>query len=150
MGEEALLPGPQACQGSFEAARVRAFQTGKVLVAAVRGVEESKAEHLQTLTLASDEIASLLHENTVFWMGSVTELRLPHVQQLAPCGVPSLAVVLPIAADAMKVLSVSPGTDTETIVASVVDGLEALEDHREAAEARLVNEEALLRYEQDE
>merc|ERR1712232_920867 len=106
-------------------------------------------KHLQTLTLASDEVASLLHENTVFWMGSMNELRMPHVQQLAPCGVPSLAIVLPLAADAMKVLSASPGTDAETIVASVVDGIEALEAHREAAEARFVSEEALLRHEQD-
>mmetsp|Transcript_56774 Transcript_56774/g.166150 ORF Transcript_56774/g.166150 Transcript_56774/m.166150 type:complete len:483 (-) Transcript_56774:330-1778(-) len=152
---EGVLPGPPAFEGSFEEARTEAFRRGGLLVAAVQDGDcaqsgTTKSEGLQNLVLASEEVAVLLGENAVFWRGRGSSLRGPHLQQLAPEGLPSLAMVLPLAVDAMKVLSRSQGTSREAVVDGFVAALEALEEHRSNAEARIVSEAAQLRWEQDE
>lgn len=145
------LPGPCAFDGPFEAARAEAFHTGRVLVAAVHGTDtSSKADRQQALALASDEVLSLVSENAIFWRGDTGKLRPQHLEQLAPEGAPSLAMVLPLAVDAMRVLSYTPGTAREAIIDSFVEALEQLEEHRRAKEARELCESALLRQEQDE
>jgi len=146
------LPGPPAFAGSFEAARTEAFQSGRLLVAAVHSDKPgaSKADRLQVLTLASEHVAPLVQENAVFWRGALRDLRAPHQQQLAPNGVPAVAMVLPLAVDAMRVLFTSPGAKSETIVDEFVQSLDKMEEHRQAAELRLLSGEALLRQEQDE
>eukprot|EP00401_Gymnodinium_catenatum_P015487 CAMPEP_0117622098 /NCGR_PEP_ID=MMETSP0784-20121206/87968_1 /TAXON_ID=39447 /ORGANISM="" /LENGTH=481 /DNA_ID=CAMNT_0005426031 /DNA_START=41 /DNA_END=1486 /DNA_ORIENTATION=- len=150
---EADLPGPSVFNGTFEAARAEAFTSGRLLVALVRmesGRTSSKGAGVLALALASEEVAPLIEENAVFWRGSSGELRATHLQQLAPQGAPSLAMVLPLAVDAMRVLSHSAQTSKETLVHAFVEALEELEQHRDAAQARLASETALLRQEQDE
>eukprot|EP00933_Yihiella_yeosuensis_P043245 TRINITY_DN3799_c0_g1_i1.p1 TRINITY_DN3799_c0_g1~~TRINITY_DN3799_c0_g1_i1.p1 ORF type:complete len:448 (-),score=116.47 TRINITY_DN3799_c0_g1_i1:201-1544(-) len=142
--------------GSFEAARAEAFNSGRLLVAAVNGVssaltnDESKDEGVQSLVFNSEEVSLLLQENAIYWKGSVSELRDPHVEQLAPSGTPSVAMVLPLAVDAMKVLATPDGTCKEKVVGAIVEALEAFEAHQQAVQARLLSEDAQLRMEQDE
>mmetsp|Transcript_17897 Transcript_17897/g.54361 ORF Transcript_17897/g.54361 Transcript_17897/m.54361 type:complete len:215 (-) Transcript_17897:294-938(-) len=59
-------------------------------------------------------------------------------------------MVLPLAVDAMRVLLRSTGTSKEAVVAAFVRALEALEEHRQQAQARACSEAAQLRREQDE
>mmetsp|Transcript_102845 Transcript_102845/g.187769 ORF Transcript_102845/g.187769 Transcript_102845/m.187769 type:complete len:549 (-) Transcript_102845:12-1658(-) len=144
-----------AFDGSFEEARAAAFHSGRLLIAAVYSgsgdrLASSKSECVQVLTLASEEVATLIEENAVMWCGRLAELRAPHQQQLAPAGTPSLAMVLPLAVDAMRVVSQFPGSSKDLIVENFVSALEAHEAHREAAEARQFSEDALLRLEQEE
>jgi len=146
-----VLPGPTACEGTFEEARAKAFDERKLLVTAV--LEDARASQAQAflkLVLASEEVASLLAENAVFWMGSVRTLRMPHSQQLAPTGSPAIAMVLPLARDAMRVLSVMTDYNKDFVVGAFVESLEALEEHLAACDARFVSERAQLRYQQDE
>lgn len=150
---DGALPGPVTFDGSFEDARAAAFHGGRLLVAAVLGDGRQaacKAARLQFLALAGDEVAPLLEENALFWRGRAADLRQQHLQQLAPGGTPSLAMVLPLAADAMRVLSHTPGTSSAAIVEDFVAALERFEEHREAATARLINDASLLRQQQDE
>mmetsp|Transcript_93111 Transcript_93111/g.208020 ORF Transcript_93111/g.208020 Transcript_93111/m.208020 type:complete len:483 (-) Transcript_93111:112-1560(-) len=152
------LQGPRAFVGTFEAARAEAFRSGRLLVVAVlrtnaQGATDAslKPQYIQALVLASDEVAPLLEENAVFWRGAASELRGPQLQQLAPDGkLPSLAMVLPLASDAMRVLGHSPGVDKEALVIAFVEALEALAEHKDATQARLASESAQLRQEQDE
>lgn len=141
-----------ACSGSFEAARYEAFHSNKLLVASVRKEPSCTtiAERRQALVLTSPDVASLIQENAIFWKGAGSELRATHLQQLAPNGAPSFAMVLPLAADAMRVLSHSDGTDKDVVVGAFVDALEALQTHQEAKESRLYCSEAQLRFDQDE
>lgn len=152
--EAETLPGPPFYTGSFEEARVNAFETGKLLVAVVQEKEgvrlgASKAEGVLSLVLASEEASLLLGENAVVWRGAASSLREQHQMQLVPKGPPSLAMVLPLAADAMRVLSHGAGGSREEVVEGFVAALEALEAHRSQTEARRVSEAALLREEQD-
>lgn len=161
-GSDAILPasslrasqeltGPRQFRGSFEDARAAAFRDGKLLVAAIcAGAAQSKAERMMLLTLASEQVRSLVDENAIFWRGTALELREHHFQQLAPEGAPSLAMVLPLAVDAMRVLSHSQGIGHEVVVAEFVQALEEADEHRKAREARLLSDAALLRMEQDE
>jgi len=148
--QQASLPKPSVSEGSFEMARAEAFVAGRLLVAVVLSTQSSKAESLLRLVLASEELRSLLQENSMVWIGQKGDLREPHMQQLAPGGTPSLAMVLPLAKDAMRVLSVTPSSDKDSIISAFVDALEEFSAHREAAEARLVSEERLLRIQQEE
>lgn len=147
---ESELPGPRAFAGSFEEARAEAFRAGRLLVVDVRvgPAAGSKAERMQTLAFATSDVAELVEENAVFWRGQGSGLRPPHLQQLAPKGTPSLAAVLPLAADAMRVLA-HPEPTSDALVAAFVDALEALEAHRDAVSARMVSEDAQLRMAQD-
>merc|ERR1711904_726233 len=58
-------------------------------------------------------------------------------------------MILPLAVDAMRVLSHSAGDERESVVQGFIDALEAFEAHREATEARLLSEDWQLRQEQD-
>eukprot|EP00419_Tripos_fusus_P058768 CAMPEP_0172920858 /NCGR_PEP_ID=MMETSP1075-20121228/204844_1 /TAXON_ID=2916 /ORGANISM="Ceratium fusus, Strain PA161109" /LENGTH=418 /DNA_ID=CAMNT_0013780943 /DNA_START=122 /DNA_END=1378 /DNA_ORIENTATION=- len=155
----ALQGAPRICEGGFEAARSHAFASSMLLVVALdanssstdKGAAALKATALQSLALASEELNALLNENSIFWRGGCSDLREPQWQQLAPQGAPCIAMVLPLAADAMKVLSVTEGSgcSVQALVEVFVAALEALQSHQEAAQARLVCEEALLRQEQD-
>lgn len=152
---EADLRSAFAFDGSFEEARAAAFHSGRLLIAAVYSgsggrLASSKAECVQVLTLAAEEVGTLMEENAVMWCGRLAELRAPHQQQLAPQGTPSLAMVLPLAVDAMRVVSHFTGSSKDLIVDKFVNALEAHEAHREAAEARQFSEDALLRLEQEE
>jgi len=151
---DAEMSRPPAFEGSFDDARSAAFANGRLLVCAItgaRGTAAEKAERLQALALTSEEVSALVGENAVFWRGGSQELREPHVQQLAPQGAPALAMVLPIARDAMKVLSTSTSTLTkEAVVNAFIEALEGLETHKAAAEARMMNEEAMLRMDQED
>lgn len=141
-------------QGTFEKARAEAFGNGKLLISLVCSAEwprrGCKNESVQALALATEEVAALIEENAIFWRGSPSDLREHHVTQLAPKGPPSLAMVLPLAVDAMRVLSHHEAFTSESVVNSFVEALEAIENHREAANARLLCEDALLRQQQDE
>lgn len=77
-------------------------------------------------------------------------LRVPHQQQLAPQGAPVITMVLPLATDAMRVLSTSENMSVESLVQDFVAALDKLEEHRQAATMRLLSSEAFLRQEQDE
>merc|ERR1740121_729061 len=59
-------------------------------------------------------------------------------------------MVLPLAADAMTVLSQSDGANMEAAIGSFIEALEALDSHKEAAVARMVSESAQLRMDQDD
>jgi len=151
---EGELPGPTAFNGSFEDARAAAFTEGRLLVCAVRGARGTaaeKAERMHSLALASDDVSALVGENAVFWQGDCSALREPHQHLLAPQGPPALAMVLPLAVDAMKVLSTSSeGMTKEATFEAFVNALEGLESHRDMAQARLISDEAQLRQAQDE
>jgi len=152
---EDALQRPTAFAGTFEDARTQAFHSGRLLVAEVSSEDrhrfESKREGLRALVLASEEVASLLEENAVFWRGRADELRVPHLQQLVGnSGLPTLAMVLPLAVDAMKVLSSPDGTSKDAVVDSFVQALEDVEVHQEAAQARALSEDVQLRMAQDE
>jgi len=145
------VPGPSAFEGTFEEARSKAFDERKLLVTAV--LEDARASETQALlklALASEEVAPLIAENAVFWMGSIRTLRMPHGQQLAPRGSPAIAMVLPLARDAMRVLSVLTDYSKDFVVGAFVESLEALDEHFAACEARCVSEREQLRYQQDE
>eukprot|EP00928_Gymnodinium_smaydae_P023945 TRINITY_DN1954_c1_g1_i2.p1 TRINITY_DN1954_c1_g1~~TRINITY_DN1954_c1_g1_i2.p1 ORF type:complete len:444 (-),score=56.53 TRINITY_DN1954_c1_g1_i2:219-1520(-) len=145
------MPGPVAFDGSFEEARAEAFHSGRILMTIVHGESlKSTKDRLLVLTLSSDDVSSLLDGNVILWKGPASELRAPHVQQLAPEGTPSVCMVLPVAVDAMRVLSHSDGQSVERVVQDYIDALEKHETHKAEKEARLLNEEALLRMEQDE
>lgn len=151
---ESDLGSPVAFSGSFEDARVAAFIASRLLVCAIHGAKgtaEMKAERLQTLSLASEEVSALVGENAIFWRGAVGELKWSHAEVLVPQGAPAVAMVLPLAKDAMKVLSTSTTMiSKDSMVMAFVDALENLDKHRDAEEARLLNEDAILRMEQDD
>ena len=152
------LPGPERHRGSFEAARAEAFRASKLLVVAVvsgRG-KPVKEEALQYMTLASDEVRTVLKENAVFWRGKPAaprwkplealeasrrecrnqhghlnhlnhirtllrnvreELRDAQLRQLSPVDtLPSLAIAVTLAADAMTVILALPGAVTKSQV----------------------------------
>lgn len=144
------VPRPITFEGSFEEARAVAFHSGKILVAHVRYAQPCKANRLFELALYSDEVRSLLDGNAVFWSGCGNELKTSHAYMLTPGGSPSLAMVLPLATDAMRVLSSMPLADKDAFVNNFLNALESLHEHQAAAEARLISESALLRQEQDE
>jgi len=149
------LPGPVPHSGSFEEARAHAFRSNLLLVAAVTGkhgdnIAASKPEATQALALASEEIVQLLESNAVFWSGPVASLRGPHVMQLAPKGAPSLCMVLPLAEDAMKVLSCLQCDSKEKALEAFLAALEAQDEHRQAHAARMASDTALLRQAQDD
>jgi len=155
-GDDSIVPAAELeplelgflSEKSFEEARTEAFRAGRVLVAAVVSDDSLKKNRLQVLASSSEEVEPLLQENAVFWRGRGDSLRAPHLQQLAPNGLPSLAMVLPIAADAMRVISCSGGTRSEEIVDHFVQALEAQERHRETS--AVFSETTQLRQEQDE
>merc|ERR1712136_463294 len=140
-GDDSIVPAAELeplelgflSEKSFEEARTEAFRAGRVLVAAVVSDDSLKKNRLQVLASSSEEVEPLLQENAVFWRGRGDSLRAPHLQQLAPNDLPSLAMVLPIAADAMRVISCSGGTRSEEIVDHFVQALEAQERHRETS-----------------
>lgn len=73
------LPGPERHLGSFDAARAEAFRASKLLVVAVvsgRG-KPAKEEAMQYMTLASEEVRTVLKENAVFWRGRPAAPRRP-------------------------------------------------------------------------
>lgn len=142
--------GLPAFKGSFEEARAEAFHLGCLLVTFLGSGNESKKECLQVLALAAEETAILIQENAIFWQGHIKSLRIPHQQQLAPQGAPVISMVLPLATDAMRVLSSSEDTSVESLVQDFVAALDKLEEHRQAATTRLLSSEAFLRQEQDE
>lgn len=147
---ESDLPGPRAFARSFEDARTEAFRAGRLLIVDLRvgPAAGSKAERMQTLAFAMGDAAELVEENAVFWRGDVGSLRPPHLQQLAPKGAPAIATVLPLAADAMRVLA-NPEPTADALVLAFIEALETLEAHRDAASARMVSEDAQLRMAQD-
>lgn len=137
--------------GSFEDARAKAFRDRKLLVVHVQSAQRcAVADRLFELALSSEEMVSLLSDNCMFWQGSVTALRATHAQMLAPNGYPSVCMVLPLAVDAMRVLSILPVASKEILASAFVQGLEALQVHLDSTEARLFSEEAILRREQEE
>lgn len=142
--------GPEPFKGSFEEARAEAFRLGCLLVTSVGSGNESKKERLQVLALAAEEAAVLIQENAIFWQGNIKSLRIPHQQQLAPHGAPVISMVLPLATDAMRVLSTSEDISVESLVQDFVAALDKQEEHRQAATTRLLSSEAFLRQEQDE
>lgn len=148
------MPCPARFEGSFEAARAQAFLKSKLLVVAVvsgRG-KPQKDEALQYLALASDEVRSVLSENAIFWRGRPAELKDTQLRQLAPMDtLPSLAIAVTLAADAMTVILAVPGAVTRTqTLESILEGLEAMEVHRQLMQARRQDEDAMLRQAQDQ
>eukprot|EP00929_Paragymnodinium_shiwhaense_P067181 TRINITY_DN33819_c0_g1_i1.p1 TRINITY_DN33819_c0_g1~~TRINITY_DN33819_c0_g1_i1.p1 ORF type:complete len:443 (-),score=138.02 TRINITY_DN33819_c0_g1_i1:403-1731(-) len=149
------LPCPVSFDGAFEDARAAAFADGRLLVVSLEGARTGctaaeKVQKIHALVLASDSVVGLVSENALFWRGHVDTLRPPHVPQLAPDGAPSLALVLPLASDAMRVLNTfSDAVSVEMAVQAFISGLEALDAHRAAADARMCSEEAQLRWEQE-
>lgn len=150
----AEMPCPARFEGSFEAARAQAFLKSKLLVVAVvsgRG-KPQKDEALQYLALASDEVRSVLSENAIFWRGRPAELKDTQLRQLAPMDtLPSLAIAVTLAADAMTVILAVPGAVTRTqTLESILEGLEAMEVHRQLMQARRNDEDVQLRQAQDQ
>jgi hypothetical protein len=139
-----------AYDGSFEDARARAFREQKILVTHVHSAQRCAAENFQELVLASEDVSSLLIDNAIFWRGCPGELKPTHAQMIAPLGSATVAMVLPLAVDAMRVLSILPRPSKDMVMNAFVDALEALDEHHTAAEARLFSEDALLRREQEE
>eukprot|EP00931_Biecheleriopsis_adriatica_P028854 TRINITY_DN17200_c0_g1_i1.p1 TRINITY_DN17200_c0_g1~~TRINITY_DN17200_c0_g1_i1.p1 ORF type:complete len:445 (+),score=120.61 TRINITY_DN17200_c0_g1_i1:81-1415(+) len=147
------FPCPNRFEGTFDAARAEAYNKGKVLVVAVvsgRG-KPPKEEAMQYMALASDEVRLMVNENAVFWRGKPAELRETQFRQLAPVEIlPSLAVAVPLAADAMTVVLAVPGFITRSqTLDSVLEGVEAMEVHRQVVQARQTNDDAQLRQAQD-
>ena len=131
----AEFPSPQRFEGTFEAARAEAFLKSKLLVVAIvsgRG-KPVREEAMQYLALASDEVRTMLRESAVFWRGKPLELKDTQLRQLAPVDLlPSLAVVVPLAADAMTVILAVPGAITRAqTLESILEGVEAMEVHRQ-------------------
>ncbi|CAE7297329.1 unnamed protein product [Symbiodinium necroappetens] len=112
------LPCPDRFPGSFEAARAEAFLKSKLLVVAIvsgRG-KPVREEAMQYMALASQEVLVMLGENAVFWRGKPTELKDTQLRQLAPVDMlPSLAIAVPLAADAMTVILAIPGAISRSL-----------------------------------
>ena len=150
----AEVPAPQCFEGSFEQARAEAFLKSKLLVISVvsgRG-KPVKDEALHYMALASDEVRTVLKENAIFWRGRPADLKDTQLRQLAPVDMlPSLAIAVTLAADAMTVILAVPGAVTRTqTLESVLEGLEAMEVHRQLVQARRNDEDAQLRQAQDQ
>ncbi|CAE7404675.1 unnamed protein product [Symbiodinium sp. CCMP2456] len=188
------LPCPDRFPGSFEAARAEAFLKSKLLVVAiVSGRADASAgfglfrprargkpvreEAMQYMALASQEVRVMLGENAVFWRGKPTELKDTQFRQLAPVDMlPSLAISVPLAADAMTVILAIPGAISRPLrmftvegtfnrqleqaeirsqplaetLDSILEGLEAMEVHRQVMLARQNDEDVQLRQAQDQ
>lgn len=144
------MPRPLTFDGTFEDAREEAFHTGKILIAHIRSTQRCKSDCLFELVLSSQEVRSLFDGNAIFWSGCVRSLKATHADMLTLDGSASLAMILPLAKDAMRVLSVVPLANKDAFVNYFLDSLEALREHLATVEARLVSENALLRQEQDE
>lgn len=148
------LPCPDRFPGSFEAARAEAFLKSKLLVVAIvsgRG-KPVREEAMQYMALASQEVLVMLGENAVFWRGKPTELKDTQLRQLAPVDMlPSLAIAVPLAADAMTVILAIPGAISRSqTLDSILEGLEAMEVHRQVMLARQNDEDVQLRQAQDQ
>lgn len=107
---------------------------------------------MQYMALASQEVLVMLGENAVFWRGKPTELKDTQLRQLAPVDMlPSLAIAVPLAADAMTVILAIPGAISRSqTLDSILEGLEAMEVHRQVMLARQNDEDVQLRQAQDQ
>jgi len=148
------LPCPSRFAGGFEAARAEAFLKSKLLVVSIvsgRG-KPVREEAMQYMALASDEVRVMLGENAVFWRGRPAELKDTQLRQLAPVDMlPSLAIAVPLAADAMTVILAIPGAVSRSqTLDSILEGLEAMEVHRQVMLARQNDEDVQLRNAQDQ
>lgn len=149
----AEFPCPTRFEGSFQAARAEAHQKGKLLIVAIvsgRG-KPPRDEAMQYMALASDEVRIMISENAIFWRGRPGDLKDTQLRQLAPVEMlPSLAVAVPLASDAMTVIIAVPGMITrDQILDCVLEGMEAMEAHRQVLLARQGSEDVQIRQEQD-
>jgi len=103
-----------------------------------------------TFVLASEEVTILMADNVICWTGPAQALHATHSHQLAPTGGSSVAMVLPLARDAMRVLSVVGECTKELVVHALVDALEAFSEHKVLQEVRLASDWTRLRQQQDE
>eukprot|EP00930_Biecheleria_cincta_P087225 TRINITY_DN76477_c0_g1_i1.p1 TRINITY_DN76477_c0_g1~~TRINITY_DN76477_c0_g1_i1.p1 ORF type:complete len:464 (-),score=112.69 TRINITY_DN76477_c0_g1_i1:120-1511(-) len=149
----AEFPCPRRFEGPFQAARAEAHQKGKLLIVAIvsgRG-KPPRDEAMQYMGLASDEVRIMISENAIFWRGRPGDLKDTQLRQLAPVEMlPSLAVAVPLASDAMTVIIAVPGMITrDQILDCVLEGLEAMEAHRQVILARQGSEDVQIRQAQD-
>lgn len=107
---------------------------------------------MQYMALAAEEVRTVLRENAVFWRGRPSDLRDTQLRQLAPVDMlPSLAIAVTLAADAMTVILAVPGAVSRAqTLESILEGLEAMEVHRQVMQARRNDEDAQLRQQQDQ
>lgn len=149
----AEFPCPRRFEGTFQGARAEAHQKGKLLLVAIvsgRG-KPPRDEAMQYMALASEEVRIMIGENAIFWRGRPTDLKDTQLRQLAPVEMlPSLAVAVPLAADAMTVIIAVPGMITrDQTLDCVLEGLEAMEAHRQVILARQGSEDVQIRQAQD-
>eukprot|EP00933_Yihiella_yeosuensis_P016964 TRINITY_DN14324_c1_g1_i1.p1 TRINITY_DN14324_c1_g1~~TRINITY_DN14324_c1_g1_i1.p1 ORF type:complete len:484 (-),score=126.98 TRINITY_DN14324_c1_g1_i1:87-1469(-) len=147
------MPSPPRFEGTFEAARAEAHSKGKLLVVAVvtgRG-KPHKDEAMHYMALASEEVKSMMSENAIFWRGKPTELRETQLRQLVPIDMlPALATAIPLASDAMSVIMSVPGLLSRAqALDTMLEGMEALDQHRQVVQNRQNNEDVRLRQAQD-